>query len=152
MLCNSKYGTWTWSLPKEVGVRSVVPCELLGSDGGRIIWTQQDSCDSTCAWIWLIGTCSIPPDSGCSSQIPVKGTPRLQCQWPHGEQAEPHMAWESPFPSSLLTKRTILVMLLWLTLLFCLPSIFSPRRAQCFSDIILFIHHSAFWRETCMPI
>lgn len=42
-------------------------------------------------------------------------------------QAEPLIALQVPPPSSL-TKRAILVMLSGLTLLFCLPGTFSPRK------------------------
>lgn len=79
----------------------------------------------------------IPPDSGCSSQTSVKGTPRLQCQKPHRGQAEPHIAQESPLSSFLLTKRTILVLFSWLTLLFCLPSRTSASLTLFYSFIIL---------------
>lgn len=94
-----------------------------------------------------------PPDSGCSSQTPVKGTPRLQAQRPREVKLSLPLPRRPPPPSLLLSKRAILVMLSGLTLLFCLPSIFFLRRTQCFSNLILFIHYSGFrGREICMPI
>lgn len=58
-------------------------------------------------------------------------------------QAEPLSAQEAPPSSSLLTQRAILLMLSGLTLLFYLPSIFSPGKTQCFSTLVFV--HSSFW-------
>lgn len=81
-----------------------------------------------------------------------KGPPGFSAEG-HVRQTEPLIAQGALPPSSLLSKRAILVMFSGLTLLFCLPSIFSPRRTQCFSNLILFIHNSDFWgREVWMPI
>lgn len=85
-------------------------------------------------------------------KAPLAPTPGFRAEG-HTGHAEPLIGQEAPPPSSLLTKRAILVMLSGLALLFCLPSIFSPRRTQCFWNFILFIHYSGFWgREVCMPI
>ena len=109
---------------------------------------------------WVIGlemsrVKGIPPDSGCSSQTPGNGTPRLQGQRPHGVKLSPG----DPISLLLSIKEQFWSYFLdWYCSSVC-PAFSFPGKPRdsltllfCFSNFTLFIYHSGFWgREICIP-